>query len=106
MQKKYEAREFLSGEKREISINRFKSKSDSVDFVEQLYKIGAIAVYVTGIQNYKSEYEMSVDQMIIELPKNKEMRHKLFDFCNKEIRNEGFDPEKDSGQKELQLWWD
>lgn len=106
MQKKFEAKNFLSKEKRGLTVNRFKSNSIALDLVNKLYSNGAKIVFITGIYEYISDEEMYADRMIVELPDEKQKRVTLFAICNEEIKNEGFDPVEDGGQKELELWWD
>jgi hypothetical protein len=106
MQKQYEAREFLSKKKRIVTPNRFASQREAIELVDKLYSSGAKIVSITGIIDYKSEDDICADQMIIQLPEEKEKRAVLFSVCNEEIIKEGFDPEEDKGQKEIKLWWD
>jgi hypothetical protein len=105
MQRRYEAKEYLSKEGRVMTPNRFKT-GEASPFVGRLYAAGALSVIVTGVDNFKSEDEMCADQMIVKLPKEKEKRAALFEIYNQELEKEGFDPEVDENQAELAFWWD
>ncbi|HEY9480979.1 MAG TPA: hypothetical protein VIR98_01970 [Candidatus Paceibacterota bacterium] len=106
MQKQYEAKVFLSKDKRTFAPNRFQSKKDTLSLIDNLYDAGAKTIFITGIFDYKSDDEMCADQMIVQLPQKKPDRAKVFALCNQEIEKEGFDPEEDKGQSEIKLWWD
>ena len=106
MQKKYEAKVFLSKDKRGLTVNRFKSRNEAFDLINKLYNAGAKIVFITGIYQYISDDEMCADKFIIELPEDTKKRIAMFALCNEEIVNEGFDPLNDTGQKEIELWWD
>ena len=50
--------------------------------------------------------EMYADRMLVELPEEAEKRLQIFQICNKEIENEGFESVKDTGQETMELCWD
>lgn len=107
MQKIYEARKFLSKPNNTFGVNRFSGdKNPAIVFVSDLYKKGAIEVFITGINNYISEDQMNADSVIVKLPDEKEKRSLLFDIYNRELIHEGFEPENDKGQKEIKIWYD
>lgn len=82
--------------------NRF-SHEEALQFVEDLYKAGALDVENVEIE--KDEYSDSID---VRLPKEQDLRKKIFEIYNKEQTRE-FPEEKvqnDKGQKWLNFWWD
>ena len=93
--------------------NRFNDTKAALDFVKNLYKHGAVKVYVMGIKEeawwyrwFNSEGGPYADVLVIILPENNKQRKILFSIHGKEAISEGFDIEKDVGQKELLSWWD
>lgn len=111
-QKHYEARQWLADNAgpSPLASNRFGEKENAIAFVEQLYQAGARAVYVVNIMNdpqtIRDEGGPYADSLVVMLPEDKDKREKLFELIGAESRREGFDPDKDHGQKELFLWWD
>jgi hypothetical protein len=109
---RYEARTWLEANPNPYAFagNRFASTTEALTFVELLYEHGALEVFVTGIHDedwrIESEGGPYADTLIIRLPSDPSLRGELFDLANEEIREEGFAPERDSGQEELLLWWD
>ena len=93
-----------------FASNRFNDTKAAMVFVKNLYKQGAVKIYVMGIREeawrVKAEGGAYADTLVIILPKNKKQRKALFTIHAKEAISEGFDPEKDIGQKELLYWWD
>lgn len=106
MQKKYEAKYFLSKGKCMMNFNRFKNKESVLELVNELYKAGSKIVYVAGIYQYVSDDEMYADRMLVELPEEPEKRLQIFQVCNKEIEDEGFEVMQDTGQETVELCWD
>lgn len=88
----------------EIASNRF-SIEEATEFVNKLYELGAIDVTVTGFDREETNYSDSID---IRLPKEADLREKIFEITNQEVKREFPDEEveADIGQKEITLWWD
>jgi hypothetical protein len=109
---KHEARAWLNQNKNDapLASNRFESKAEALEFVNKLYESGAKKVYVTNVSY--DQYEMKeyggpyADSLIVELPKDKDKRAKLFAIHAAEVLEEGFSPERDRGQSTLFFWWD
>ncbi|MBN1918861.1 MAG: hypothetical protein JW889_13225 [Verrucomicrobia bacterium] len=109
---KHEARAWLNQNKNEapLASNRFDAKAIAVEFVEKLYECGAIRVYVTNVSY--DEFEVKeyggpyADSLIVELPKDKDKRAKLFAIHTAEVLDEGYSPTRDRGQGTLFFWWD
>jgi hypothetical protein len=109
---KHEARAWLNQNENEapLASNRFESKAEALELVEKLYESGAVKVYVTNV-GY-DEYEMKeyggpyADSLIVELPKDKDKRAKLFAIHTAEVLDEGYSPMRDRGQATLFFWWD
>jgi hypothetical protein len=109
---KHEARAWLNQNKNDspLASNRFETKAEAVEFVEKLYESGAEKVYVTNVDY--DEYEVKeyggpyADSLIVDLPKDKEKRAKLFAIHTAEVVEEGFLPQRDRGQATLFFWWD
>lgn len=109
---RYEARAWLARNTNPSALasNRFESTEQAQAFVERLYGEGALAVYVTNVmdeaERIAEEGGPYADAVVVVLPLEPERRAALFRMVSTEIRREGFEPERDSGQAELFLWWD
>jgi len=93
-----------------LATNRFGPTKEARKFVEHLFRLGAVQVYVgdpmdeaTRINDEGGPY---ADTLIVELPDNAEVRAKLFQVFADEAKREAFDPEPDTGQRQVLLWWD
>ena len=101
-----EARDWLTSNSHPYALasNRFETTIDALEFVEELYRAGALAVLVKDIrQEAEGGY---TDTLFVQLPDDKSVREKIFAITNLEARREGFSPETETGQIELTLWWD
>ena len=105
-----EARKFLA-RRRSTAIlagNRFGTNKGGIDFVEELYAAGAAKVMIPAdtVQDDGPEGHLHSDTLIVTLPKDPEARARVFAISSREARREGFDEERDEGQKDLLFWWD
>jgi hypothetical protein len=93
-----------------LAGNRFETKQEALDFVEQLYSAGAETVYVTSVCSedwrIREEGGPYADRLIVILPNDPQKRRDIFQINTKEAQNEGLVPEVDTGQYELLFWWD
>lgn len=109
---RYEAKTYLESNPNPYAFagNRFASTKAALLFVELLYEYGAAEVFVSNVYDedwrIESEGGPYADTLIIRLPSDPAARKDLFRLGNEEMRQEGFAPERDTGQDELLLWWD
>ncbi len=109
----YEAREWLqtNANPSPFAGNRFSGREEALAFVEQLYAAGAAKVHVTDLHNepWRTEREGGPYSatLVIELPTGPPQRQALFQIYNQEAEDTGgFEPQNDTGQSELGMWWD
>lgn len=109
---RFEARAWLAsnGNPYPLAGNRFDSKEAASAFVDSLYDAGADTVWVLNVDKDSVSVEREggpyADALLVRLPTNRAARSRLFDFGAREARSEGFDPERDRGQRYLYFWWD
>lgn len=93
-----------------LAGNRFANSTEALAFVDQLYALGAVKVFVDGIYQEPDASQRSAgpyaDSLVIILPDDTAARQKLFALAAAEAEREGFKPERDRGQSKLLLWWD
>jgi len=89
----------------ERSLGECQNQEDSVEFVNEFYKVGAVRVWVFDIDG-KPDEEQNSGRLIIELPKNSQKRKKLLDKCGEIGEELGFELEPDTGQKYTLLMLD
>ena len=93
-----------------LASNRFESAAAAKAFVDELFRLGATRVYVAEPMEeesrIKSEGGPYADTLIVELPDDPGKRRTLFRLFAAEAKREAFEPERDSGQKQVLLWWD
>lgn len=110
--KKIPAREWLSTNRNEsaLATNRFGATANAKAFVEDLFLLGAEAVFVGDPmeEQYRIEKEGGpyADTLVVQLPDDLNKRRALFKVFSAEARREGFDSPNDIGQKQALLWWD
>jgi len=96
-----------------FSSDRFGETSNTIEFVENLYRIGAVKVNVGGIweepERIEEEGGPYASILLVELPEDPERREKILDIYNMEIKkyelNEGEEFEGVS-KNILAFWWD
>jgi hypothetical protein len=102
---KFEARAWLEGGgKKSVRFIGEMPPEQSVEFVEELYRLGAKEVLAVKIDR-NMPYE-SINTMIVALPSDPNARRKIFSFEGKRTGSEGFDPYEDYGQSHLHVWFD
>jgi hypothetical protein len=109
---RYEARAWLASTRNPypFASNRFEGLAAAAAFIDSLYLLGADTVYVLNVQQDSAwlarEGGPYADALLIRLPAAPETRAGLFAQGAREMRKEGFDPDRDRGQRYLYLWWD
>lgn len=109
---RYEARAWLAenANPHPFASNRFLSRRHAAAFVDSLYAFGADTVYVLNVQADSAwitrEGGPYADALLVRLPTGAPARVTLFEVGEREARREGFDPERDRGQRYLYFWWD
>ena len=76
---------------------------DSIAFVENLYERGAERVLAVEIQSCPGTEDETTNTVLVQLPRAKAARRKLFSFEKRHAEAEGFDGEPDAGQAYLFL---
>jgi len=76
----------------------------SVAWIQELYTRGAMKVWAVNFDR-NQPYE-SINTLIVTLPEERKMRRAVFEWTNKQIMEDGFDPEDDCGQRHLFVWFD
>lgn len=99
-----EALEWING-KNDISrlINNGIDKDNLIDFINRVYKAGAIDVFVDRLEEPGDLINIGVG---IRLPREKEKRQEIFDLFNVEqkMKKTGIHEESDDSQKTITLW--
>lgn len=96
-----EALEWLKAENKRRAVFKW-GKKQAIDLVENLYRRGAVKVYVADISSDQVFGELTA-QMVVVLPEDAAARKKLFEWYNSSF---GDDVQKDQGQKYLLLTLD
>jgi len=94
---------------RTLAPNRFKNAESAVQFVDELYRLGAAKVMVDHIRKAGlNEQAIYADTLVVTLPVEPEKRKMIFDICAREEREEWqseTEATKDRGQKRLEFLW-
>jgi len=101
-----EAREWLRSNPGDapLAANAFTAE-DAREFVDSLYAAGARRVVIAS-ENIHNEDPPYCDALRVELPHDLAARAAVLELTNAEAESEGFDPEEDTGQEVVFLWWD
>jgi len=93
----------------------FPKKEQALEFVEELYKLGAKKVLVSNIeteddwsepQMYEGKpLKIYADELIVDLPEEKDKRLAIFSFINN-FREDASEYYKEEGQKSISVFWD
>ena len=109
---KPEARTWLNENKSRfcaLATNRFGDRETAKEFVEKLYKMGAVEVKVDNIMDEKWRIEEEggpyADTLLVKLPKDSKQRAEIFKLQEKEVDSTEL-IENDKGQEEIVFWWD
>jgi len=70
---------------------------NSIEFVKSLYEAGAVKVWVLDIS--VDELGQNSGRLIVEMPKECQLRERVFAICDEVARDSGYDPECDCGQE-------
>ena len=94
-----------------LATNRFASPTEALAFVEQLYTLGAEAVFIAMIDHRKMNFDCAgphSDTLIVVLPHDGAQRRAILDVVQREAKH--YDPHSqpvaDTGQREIRFWWD
>jgi hypothetical protein len=101
-----EARKWLSDSESDSALasNRFGPTEAALQFVNDLYRAGAVRVVVPQDAIDDDGVEIYCDSLVVIMPTDGEKRRRVRAICDREIRREGFDPGADADQ--VYLWWD
>jgi hypothetical protein len=79
----------------------------AIAVVQELYDLGAVSVTAVEIEGRtRKERYQDTSTLIIELPRDAEMRARLFKWGARFARAEGWAPTVDEGQDYLLIWRD
>jgi hypothetical protein len=101
-----EAREWLRSNPGDapLAANAFDT-GEALAFVDSLYAAGAVRVVIAS-ENIVDEVPPYCDAIRVQLPEDQAGRAAVLTLTNAEARSEGFDPDEDTGQDVVFLWWD
>ena len=108
-----EALEWLSHNPNPRSFTRFRDTLEALVFVQKLYALGAVEVFVTGIlcEEWRIEIEGGpfADTLVVHLPKDSRQRKDLLDLYSEEVLKHGCN-EGDGAVSIVDdfvtMWWD
>jgi hypothetical protein len=93
-----------------LASNRFPTAAEARVFVEELFHLGAVEVYVADPKDdearVRAEGGPYADTLVVHLPDEAEPRRALFRRSAEEAARDGYAAEADVGQRQLVLWWD
>jgi hypothetical protein len=89
-----------------LASNRFGATQNAIQFVQQLYDVGAERVIVPLASITKDEAEVYADSLVVTLPSQADKRERVWKLCAREIEREGGKPGNNSGDNQVLLWWD
>jgi len=97
-----EVLEWLESDKRTLGVM---SHADSVLFVEKAYRIGVQRIIAVEIDTYPDDSQ-NTGRICVEMPDDPEKRNCVFSWAATVAEEQGFDGEKDVGQKLVFLMLD
>lgn len=101
-----EAREWLRSNPGDAPLAANAFDADAArEFVDALYAAGARRVVIAS-ENIVDEDPPYCDALRVLLPEDPSARAAVLALTNAEALSEGFDPEEDTGQEVVFLWWD
>jgi hypothetical protein len=94
-----------------FATNRFGSTAKAIEFVDQLYEMGATGICVDNVRMLPNhDWTPYADTLLVRLPEDSAKRSALFDHMKQVGKpdKDGGDDHLliDSGQGEVRLWWD
>ena len=93
-----------------LASNRFPTVAEARAFVDELFKLGAVEVYVADPKDdearVRAEGGPYADTLVVDLPDGAKQRKALFMRAAEEAARDGYAAETDIGQKQMVLWWD
>ena len=75
-----------------FSPSRFASRQDALDFINKLYRSGAVVVAVHDTQT-----------LMIQMPDEEDFRSRILSMCNGELARDGRDVLSDTGQPTIEI---
>jgi hypothetical protein len=101
-----EAREWLRSNPGDAPLAANAFDADAArGFVDALYAAGARRVVIAS-ENIVDEDPPYCDALRVRLPEDPTARAAVFALTNAEALSEGLDPDEDTGQDAIFLWWD
>ena len=105
---KREAGEWIEsgGDELSRSVGSRKTKQDSLNFVQDIYRVGAVKVLAVNIQRRPKSAAEHAGKLVVELPVDSVRRKAIFDWCKEQDDSLGYSPEMDQGETHLFLLLD
>lgn len=76
---------------------QYLGRDESIALADAVYKAGAAHVYAIEIDEY--DQHQNTGKLVIELPDDASARKRVFAWAGKIAREQGFDPEREAGQR-------
>ena len=82
------------------TLGELATREDSIELAKEVYNLGATKVTAVKIDRYPDGGE-NTGKLVVYLPKEKALRKRLFAWATERAEEQGYDPERDTGQKHL-----
>ena len=105
---KMEAGEWIEsgGDEQGRTIGSSKTKQDSLNLIQGIYRAGAVKVIAVNIQRRPKSAGEHVGKLVVELPQDSNRRKTIFEWCKAQGESLGYSPEIDQGESHLFLLLD
>jgi len=105
---KMEAGEWIEsgGDEQGRTIGSCKTKQDSLNLIQEIYRAGAVKVIAVNIQRRPKSSGEHVGKLVVELPQDSNRRKTIFEWCKGQGESLGYSPEIDQGESHLFLLLD
>jgi hypothetical protein len=105
---KREAGEWIEsgGDEQSRSVGSHKTKKDSLNLVQEIYRAGAVKVTAVNIHRRPKGSGEHAGKLVVELPQDSIRREAIFEWCKGQGESLGQSPEIDQGERYLFLLLD
>jgi hypothetical protein len=95
-----------SSAKDKRTIGGFKTNHDSIRFVKEIYRAGALEVIAVHIKKILHRNSHRTGKLVVKLPQDAKSRKAIFKWCRQQGDSLGFSPDPDHGESYLFLLLD
>jgi|ERR1700733_472468 hypothetical protein len=81
------------------SLGELATNEESIALAKEAYDAGAVEVFAVEIDEYPEG--QNTGKLVLKLPDDPEARQRVCAWCGRIAQEQGFDPEKDTGQSYL-----